>query len=193
MTITLIRHAKVLAKEDERLYASQLPKWIEHYNMAPIDKSLPKDGVIDQIRSSDVVVVSSLSRTHDSLALLGIKPSVIDSVFDEAEVPFGNIPYIKLYPRQWLVVLRLMMLVGIGKGSSSLKASKARASRAAKELILLAKKKQSVALMGHGGMNWLISKELEKLGWVCVEDVDSSRNWGYRVYKFKRRIDESNF
>jgi hypothetical protein len=184
MTITLIRHAKVLAKEDEMLFASQLPKWIEHYNMAPIDKSLPKDGVIEQIRSADVVVASSLSRTHDSLALLGVEPSVVDSVFDEAEVPFGKIPFIKLYPKQWLVVLRLMMLVGVGKGSSSLKASKARADQAAKKLISLAKMKQSVALMGHGGMNWLISKELEKRGWVCVEDKHSSKNWGYKIYKF---------
>jgi len=184
MTITLIRHAKVLAKEDERLYASQIPKWIEHYNTAPIDKSLPKDGVIDQIRSADIVVVSRLSRTHDSFALLGVEPNIVDSVFDEAEVPFGKIPFIKLYPKQWLVVLRLMMLVGVGKGSSSLKASKSRASKAAKELNLLAKSKQNIALMGHGGMNWLISKELEKMGWVCVEDVYSSRNWGYKVYRF---------
>jgi hypothetical protein len=38
--------------------------------------------------------------------------------------------------------------------------------------------------MGHGGMNWLISKELEKMSWVCVEDEHSSKNWGYKVYKY---------
>jgi len=183
MTITLVRHAKVLATEDTRLYASEMPQWVEHYNTAPIEETLPQGGAVMQhINSTNIVVASSLSRTHDSLALLGVEPSVRDSVFDEAEVPEGKIPYIKLYPRQWLVVLRLMMLVGIGKGSSSLKASKNRAVQAANDLIVLAQNKESVALMGHGGMNWLIAKALEKEGWSCIEDVHSSKNWGYKVY-----------
>ena len=183
MTITLIRHAKVLAQEDTKLHASEVPEWVEHYNTAPVEETLPKDTVIQQIKRANIVVASSLSRTHDSLALLGVEPSMRDSVFDEAEVPLGKIPYIKLYPRQWLVVLRLMMLVGMGKGSSSLKASKSRAVKAENDLIALAQTKQSVALMGHGGMNWLIAKALEKEGWSCVEDGHSSKNWGYKVYK----------
>jgi broad specificity phosphatase PhoE len=183
MTITLIRHAKVLAKEDTRLYASEVPGWVEHYNEAPIEETLPEDAVIQQIKRANVVVETSLSRTHDSLVLLGVEANVRDSVFDEAEVPSGKIPYIKLYPRQWLVVLRLMMLVGMGKGSSSLKASKSRAIQAANELIVLAQRKESVVLMGHGGMNWLIAKALEKEGWSCIEDGYSSKNWGYKVYE----------
>ena len=184
MTITLVRHAKVLATENTRLYASEMPQWVEHYNTAPIEETLPQGGaVIQHIKSANVVVASSLSRTHDSLALLGVEPSVRDSVYDEAEVPAGKIPYIKLYPRQWLVVLRLMMLVGMGKGSSSLKSSKGRAVQASKELIILAKTKQSVMLLGHGGMNWLIAKVLEKEGWDCVEDAQSSKNWGYKIYE----------
>jgi len=183
MTITLIRHAKVLATADTRLYTSEMPGWVEHYNTAPIDETLPQSAVIQHIKSANIVVASSLSRAHDSLAILGVKPNVAESIFNELEVPVGKIPYIKLYPRQWLVVLRLMMLVGMGKGSSSLKASKSRAVQAANELIALAQSKESVALMGHGGMNWLIAKVLEKEGWSCVEDAHSSKNWGYKVYK----------
>jgi len=179
MTITLIRHAKVLATEDTRLYASEMPGWVEHYNTAPIDETLPQSA----IKSANIVVASSLSRTHDSLALLGVEANIKESVFNEAEVPAAKIPYLKLYPRQWLVVLRLMMLVGMGKGSSSLKASKSRAIQAANELIVLAQRKESVVLMGHGGMNWLIAKALEKEGWSCIEDGYSSKNWGYKVYE----------
>jgi len=188
MTITLIRHAKVLAKEDKKLHAFEVQQWVEHYNTAPIVETLPQSAVIQQIKHANVVVASSLSRTHDSLALVGVKPSVKDSVFDEAEVPPGKIPCIKLYPRQWLVVLRLMMLVGMGKKSSSLKASKSRASKAANDLIVLAQTKHSVVLMGHGGMNWLIAKALEKEGWDCAEDAHSSKNWGYKVYEKNRQL-----
>lgn len=183
MTITLIRHAKVLAEEDKKLYASEVPMWVEHYNVAPIDNTLPQSNVIKQIEDANVIVASRLSRTHDSLALLGMAASEKERLFDEAKVPLGKIPYIKLYPRQWLVVLRLMMLIGLGKESSSLKASKARAGKAAKYLAALAQQQQSVALMGHGGMNWLIAKALEKEGWRCVTDAQSSKNWGYKIYE----------
>ena len=183
MTIILIRHAKVLAKEEKKLYAVEVHQWIEHYNKAPIEERLPENAVIERIKHANVVVASSLSRTYDSLALLGVELGLRDSIFNEAEVPLGKIPYIKLYPRQWLVVLRLMMFVGIGKGSSSFKASKSRAAQAANDLIALAQSKQSVALMGHGGMNWLMAKSLEKEGWSCVEDAQSSKNWGYKVYE----------
>jgi len=121
-----------------------MPQWVEHYNTVPIDETLPKSEVIQHINSANVLVASSLSRTHDSLALLGVEPSVRDSVFNEAEVPEGKIPYIKLYPRQWLVILRLMMFVGMGKGSSSLKASKSRAVQAANKLIALAQNEKNV-------------------------------------------------
>jgi len=188
MTITLIRHAKVLAKEDKRLHASEMPRWVEHYNTAPIDGTLPKSTVIQHIKNANIVVASSLSRTHDSLALLGVEANATESIFNELEVPAGKIPYIKLYPRQWLVILRLMMLVGMGKGSSSLKASKTRAVKAANDLIALTQTKQSIALMGHGGMNWLIAKVLEKEGWSCIEDAHSSKNWGYKVYEKNRQL-----
>jgi len=183
MTITLIRHAKVLADESQKMYASQVPKWVEHYNHAPIANTLPNSSVVRQIKEAKLIVASRLSRTSDSLKLLGIKPHITDSLFNEAEVPFVNIPYIKLSPRHWLIVLRLMMFVGIGGSSSTLKASKARASEATKLLIKFAKEHKSVALMGHGGMNWLISKELEKSGWCLIENNNSNRNWGYKIYK----------
>jgi len=183
MTITLIRHAKVLADESQKMYASEIPKWVEHYNLAAVDKTLPNDAVVNQIKRANLLLASSLSRTHASLALLGVEPSETDAMFDEAEVPLGKIPYIKLYPHQWLVVLRLMMLVGMGKGSSSLKTSKSRASKAAKHLMASAQTEEHVTLMGHGGMNWLIGKVLEKEGWMCIEEKNSSKNWGYKVYE----------
>jgi len=183
VTITLIRHAKVLADEHQKMYASQVPKWVEHYNTAPVATTLPDEQVIQQIKNANVVAASALSRTYDSLALLDIKPDITDALFNEAEVPSGKIPFVKLYPSQWLVVLRVMMLVGIGKGSGSFKASKARAAEATKILIKLAYQHENVALMGHGGMNWLMGKVLEYEGWECIQNTQSSKNWGYKVYE----------
>ena len=184
--IILVRHAKVLARENQKIYASEVAGWVEHYNEAPIDTSLPECTVIQRLEHADIVMASSLPRTHASLGVVGIEPARHDALFDEAEVPLGNIPYLKLYPRQWLVVLRLMMFLGLGKGSSSLKASKSRAIKAAEYLMQLSQTHESIALMGHGGMNWLIGRALREAGWVCVEDKHGSRNWGVKVYEKNR-------
>jgi len=182
--ITLVRHAKVLIEDKQRIKASQMPNWIDAYNHAFVDSTLPSMEMVEQLRLADVVLASSLSRTHDTLKLLDITPSKTLSLFDEAEIPKSSkIPMIKLYPKIWLVVLRMMMLLGIGKESESFLASKSRAKEAVKYLIKLTSIDEKVALMGYGGINWLIAKALEKEGWTCVKNTKSSKNWGYRVYE----------
>lgn len=79
-----------------------------------------------------------------------------------------------------------MMLLHIGKNSTVFKESKTRAKEASEHLVYLSNTYGNIALMGHGGMNWLISKELERLGWTCAEDAQSSKNLGYKVYTKKK-------
>jgi len=183
MTITLIRHAEVLAKDDKKLYASEIPKWVEHYNIAPVDSTLPSLKVTEKINNANMVVASTLQRTHDSLSLLDVKAEIKDAVFNEAEVPLGKIPYIKLYAKHWLVVLRIMQFLGLLKDNTSLKSSKARANKATNTLVALAKDHEHIALIGHGGLNWFIGKALVSSGWEQVEAEGGSDNWGYKVFQ----------
>ncbi len=182
MQIILVRHAKVSIDSSIKLKASQMRGWVERYDSSPIETSPPAPEVIAKINNADLVLSSSLTRTKDSLAAIGVFPKEANSLFDEAEIPRATGSLFRFRPKTWLVILRLMMLAGIGKKSQSLKASKGRAKEAAKYLVALSKKYDSIALMGHGGMNWLIGRELQKLGWKLEEQYGGNSNWSYRVY-----------
>ena len=182
MKIILIRHAKVIIDSTKKITASEMNTWVEAYNHAPIDRRLPCNEVIELIKGADVVLASSLSRTSDSLAVIDVESTEKNSLFDEIALPEANGTWLKLSSKTWLVLLRLMMLAGFGKKSKVYTEAKQRATRASEYLIALANKHESVALMGHGGMHRLVSKELERLGWKCIKQGARSKNWGYKVY-----------
>lgn len=182
--IILIRHAKVLIDNKNKLKASQMRAWVDEYNHAPIDNTLPTQELITQIKSADILLASSLPRTRDSLAVIGVCAHEENALFDEAEIPEAKGNFLRLHPKHWLVILRLMMLVGIGKKSQSFKASKHRAKEAAGYLHTLSTQHENVVLMGHGGMNWLMGKALESLGWNLREKHGANANWSYKVYNF---------
>jgi len=183
MQIILIRHAKVLLDNTQKITASQMNIWVEAYNHAPIDIILPSKEVIRHIKEADVVLASSHSRAADSLAVIGVEPTEKNSLFDEIDLPEAKGTWLKLSSKTWLVLLRLVMLLGFGKKSKVYTKAKQRSKRASEYLVALSNKDESVALMGHGGMHWLVGKELERLGWKCVKQGGGSKNWSYKVYE----------
>jgi len=183
MKIILIRHAKVLLDSTKKITASEMNTWVEAYNHAPIDITLPRKEVISHIKGADIVLASNLSRTSDSLAVIDVEPTEKNSLFDEVVLPKAKGTWLKLSSKTWLVLLRLMMLAGFGKKSKVYTEAKHRATEASEYLIDLANKHESIALMGHGGMHWLVGKEFQRLGWKCVKQGGGSKNWGFKVYK----------
>lgn len=183
MKIILIRHAKVLLDSTQKLTASQMKRWVERYNHAAIDTIVPSKKVIQHIKNADMVLASTHSRTSDSLAVIEVVPTEINSLFNEVALPEVNGDWLKLSPKMWLLILRLMMLLGFGKKSKLYTDAKQRAKNASAYLIDLAKQHESIALMGHGGTHWLMAKELDRLGWKCVEKNGGNRNWSYKVYR----------
>ncbi len=183
MQIVLIRHAKVLLSNTQKITASQMNAWIGAYNNASIDTTPPSKEVIHYIRSANIVLASNLSRTTDSLAVIGVEPTEKNSLFNEIDLPDAKGTWLKLSSKTWLILLRLMMLSGFLKKSKMYREAKERAKKASEYLIALGNQYKNIALMGHGGMHWLVSKELERFGWECVEQGGGSKNWGYKVYQ----------
>ena len=182
--ITLIRHAKVLANYDTKITASQMQEWVKHYNKAPIDTTLPSQEIINHIKKANYITSSTLPRAIDSLKLISITPDEISHLFDEANVPDTNIGYIKLRPKNWLVFLRILMLLGMGKDDKSFVKTKQRAKKATQKLIELSNLHEDIAHLGHGGLNYLIAKELLSNGWKRVAKRGGNSNWGYQVFRY---------
>ena len=187
--IILIRHAKVDIDNSKKVDSLALKKWVEQYDHAPILKeSLPTGETITLVQNADVVLTSALSRAIDSAKVLGVEVSEENSLFNEAAVPNISVPYLKLRPKTWLVILRLMLFIGLGKKETSFKASKTQAKNAVLHLETLTKVHSIIALVGHGGMNWLIGKALAQRGWI-QEGKSGHGNWGVTVFKMKKEYD----
>ncbi|MCF6245014.1 MAG: hypothetical protein L3J43_08245 [Sulfurovum sp.] len=187
-TIILVRHARVAINDRRKITAKQMQRWIEEYNVAYVSQRRPDEQIITYLSHVDMLLGSTLMRTTESLKLIGLEATEENSLFDEIELPKMNNEFIKLYPKKWLKLFRMMMILPISNGFKILKDSNKRSKMAALYLDRLAQQNGNVGLMGHGGMNWLLGKQLKKLGWKCIEDADSSKNWGYAIY----RLEEEN-
>ncbi len=166
MQIDLIRHAKVDLESSQKIDASALREWVKAYDTAPIIKTnLPPQETLKAIKNAQIILTSSLRRTHDTADLLSAEISEQSALFDEVALPSVDIPFLKLRPKSWLILLKVLLIFGIGKRDNSLKASTQQAQRATNHLLSLAQTYDHIALIGHGGMNYLIGKALQKRGW----------------------------
>lgn len=138
--ITLIRHAKVNIDNAKKINAYALQKWVKEYDVAPIhNKSLPSDATITLAKSADVVLTSSLKRAIDSASVLGLEVHEKNELFNEAAIPEVSIPYLKLKPKVWLVILRVLLILGLGKKTTLLKPPKHKQNKQPKGLLLCQK------------------------------------------------------
>ena len=158
--------------------SKMLKNWENAYNNAPIIRELPQNEDLYQLFDEVGYVFSStLSRSKDSLALLDIDSDMSHVLFNEAEIPVLKGDFIKLKPTRWLLLFRILSLLGFGRWAATLKETKAQAKEAANILFEYSKDHDNIVLMGHGVMNWLISKELRDLGWE-IQGKSEHHNWG---------------
>jgi len=158
-----------------------LKDWVEAYDKAEIDaSSLPEQMTKELVSNADVLITSSLKRAIDSAKVLGTEIYERNAVFDEAKIPDVNIPFLKFKPKRWLLIVRVLSLFGFGKENTSLNASKQQAKEGRERLLELSSDHDTVVLVGHGGMNWLLRKALMKKGWALAEDP-CNKNWGVTI------------
>ncbi len=179
--ITLIRHAKVKMDNKTKIDATALPQWIYDYDYASLDEeSLAPKETIEAVENADFVLTSKLQRTIDTAYLLGLEINEQNELFDEATVPTINIPFLKFRPVTWLTLIRIFLLFELTKKRSRIKESRDDAKKATEHLVTLTSKYDNIVVVGHAGKNWLIRKELLKMGWR-LEVKSSNRNWGVTV------------
>ena len=182
--IVLIRHGKVKISDTQRSSSSDLKYWVEQYDIAPLDeRSIPSQEVHDSVNSADFLITSKLFRTIESASRFEKTIDEKNELFNEAGVPSVHIPFLKFKAKTWLIILRVLLFTGRGKKDASFQASKERANNCALYLVEHSQKHNKVVLIGHGGMNFFISRILKKQGWR-LEARASSKNWGMtKLYK----------
>ncbi|CAO95643.1 histidine phosphatase family protein [Erwinia tasmaniensis] len=180
MTITLMRHGKPHRSLTGRRSALAMAQWCDAYDLAEIcDK--PTDSSLRLAAQADIIVTSPLPRARSSLERLGKTASRIDSLYSEVALPVIPLAFPTLPPFVWLLLLRVIWLLGYSGKVESYAQAKQRAVKAAGRLSELAQH-GNVLLMGHGIMNKLISRQLRKLGWRGEKHA-GSRHWSSAVYR----------
>ena len=167
MEIVVLRHGKANIDSSKKMSSREFGAWVENYNKAGIDKTFrPDDSLINKVKQCNFVVCSHLPRSIGSAKLLGIsEPDIINPEFRECEIPFTNWSQPKLPITAWYYIFRFLQLVGYSSNSESCRQAINRSKTCARQLDDFAKQHKSVLFIGHGALNWLLHKQLLKLGW----------------------------
>ncbi len=183
MQIVLMRHGKPKIDKDLRLNAADFGVWIERYNGSGIGTEYqPSQAAIEQANKCTFTVCSNLPRSIESAKILGIvQIGRCDSLFREMERPHAVWHFPRLSLRAWSAFFRLAWACGYSMNAESFKAARERARRCAEHLAGLASAHGTVLFVGHGLLNWFISKNLRNIGWLCSKNP-SGKYWEFGVY-----------
>lgn len=185
MEITLIRHGKSKHIDNNKMTCNEFKDWIKKYDERGVfeEQSYPLD-TINKIAMANIVITSDLKRSIESAKLL--KPNIKANAYPlfretELPVPSTSLWGIKLKPSLWSIILRSLWFHGYANRCESFSNAKQRVKKAAEELVDYAQEHNSVVFVGHGFINLLIAKELQKIGWRGKRKT-SSKHWNCTTY-----------
>jgi broad specificity phosphatase PhoE len=183
--IIVLRHGKPNIDTTGKVNPVEFGKWIASYDKAGVCESdNPNIHIVERVHNCHFVVCSHLPRSIESARRLGISsPDLISSDFRECEMPHASWKYPKLAIPTWAWVFRIVQLGGYSFNSESYKEAKARGKACAYHLADLAHTHGSVLFVGHGALNWLLHKELLRMGWSGPQK-SPREHWAFSEYSY---------
>jgi len=175
MKIILIRHGKPTSAINPKIKACEYAKWVKRYNASDVSPhSRPTS--INTTYKPFYTLSSDLKRAIHSTAIYSDKkPEKIDKLYREMEIPRYKLPF-RLKAWHWVIVSRVLWMLGCKGSFESYKEAKQRADLAALQLINIAQQQNNIVLFGHGYMNLHIRKSLMRKGWLLKSK--SNAYWG---------------
>ena len=165
MEIVLLRHGKPKVDLKGYLSVKELKQLVEDYTQSSI-QDMP-DNKLKKKFSDHFVVCSDLVRSKESAKRLDLNNiDLSDALFKEADLPHFENNFVILPVVSWVILLRILWLLGFKKNAESFLQAKERSKCAAEKLIGLAEHNKKIIVVGHGLMNKLIGKQLLKKGWL---------------------------
>ena len=183
LQIVLMRHGKPKIDMRLRLNAAEFGAWVEQYNAAGIDtECLPPQGAVAQAKQCAFTVCSNLPRSLESANALGVERiGNYSSMFREFDMPHAAWRFPNLSLQAWLVFFRLAWALGYSTNAESFKSAKARAHSCAEQLTDLASTHGTVLFVGHGSLNWFVTRYLKRMGWLSAERPPK-KYWEHSVF-----------
>ena len=183
--IVLARHGAPALSRKVKLDARAYDRWWAAYEAGGIlPGQTPPDELLAAARQADVVFSSTRLRAVQTAQALD-RAFAQDAIFVEAPLPAPPTPaFLRLGPKAWGVITRLLWYLGHSGGQESRSAAWARARAVAGRLEAEADGGREVLVIAHGFFNGMVGVELTRRGWRCVRDR-GFRYWSTR--RFERR------
>jgi len=142
-------------------------KYISDYDAAQVEEFILAHEAIPYKQIKKVHCSTLIRSQLTAQAIFGNDVTlVIDKNFREFERKIFSLPYLHLPIQLWLIVARILWFLGFNsRGIETFKEARARARKAAKQLIDEATQETIAVLVAHGLLNFFIRRELKKLGW----------------------------
>jgi len=189
MEIVLVRHGKPKAAEQGeqsgRVSAGSYTRWVRSYNNSEVASSSRPISESVMHYGQHYCLSSNLKRAIQSATIFtGSQPEQEWPVLKEMDIPRYKLP-LRLKPYTWLILSRLLWLMGVKKGISTrvetFKQAQLRAEEAASQLISLVEEKGKIIVFAHGMTNRYVKKELVRNGWLLTHK--SSSFWGETCFQ----------
>ncbi len=179
--IILVRHGEPDVTIHSRIGGDEIKTFLEYYDNASLKTdSYPSDKLFFLAQNAKTVFCSPLPRSVESAQRCGVRQFFKNSLFVEAIPPHPRITRLRLKPKTWLLMSRLLALAGFSMHGESLRMTRKRARKAASVLIGFAKN-GDVILFGHGLFNLHIAAVLREKGYEGPK-VPVRNFWDYAIY-----------
>lgn len=184
--VILVRHGEPALSRKIRLSARDYRDWWARYEEGGLKAGqTPPSGLIELATKADTLFASTRRRAIETAeAIVGTRDFVRAPIFIEAPLPPPPLPdWLKLPPRWWGVISRLAWwLFGHTEGQESFAEAEDRARHAARNLMDLAGRGQTVMVIAHGFFNLMIGRALRAEGWRLTED-QGFKYWSARRFE----------
>lgn len=184
MEIVLLRHGKPQIQRRRRLSAAELPTWVDAYNAAGLDCEHPPPGSTRNLLAQrPFVVCSDLPRSRESAEALGVTSvDACESTFREINMPSADWPFPRLSLTAWEGLFWFLWLLGYSTNTESVADARKRAQHCSERLAAWAAEHGTVLFVGHGSLNWFISRHLRRCGWSGPWR-SPQRYWEFAIYR----------
>lgn len=136
------------------------------------------------VSNADIFLTSGRLRAKQTMLLAAPgRQSAENTVFNEAPLPPPRLNWLKMLPKRWNVLARIVWLAGHSLDGENVHEARQRAKDAAVVLHERAMEGE-VFLAAHGWFNRMIRKELRRLGWRCTRNGGDSY-WAWRRYEYR--------
>ena len=182
--IIIVRHGKPALSKRVMLTWHEFRDWWQKYDAGGIipDQKVPKK-IRAYAAQADIIISSPLPRAIEStIAASGKHPDLIDHDLVEAALPSPNMGPLKMGPKGWGTLSRVVWYVGWSGGMESHSDARARAERMCDKLADQAAGGKMVFVTAHGWFNRMLKGSLKGRGWKCVKQ-NGDLHWSHRRFE----------